>query len=137
MFYGIKGNRDERFREDENFLFCPMLDAKRMEVYYSLFDSTGRIVKDIAASVIDKESFSDITESVRILFFGDGSQKCRNVISHKNSLFEDDFKMSAAYMQIPAYAAFDAGNFEDVAYFEPFYFKDFIATVPKKNIAGR
>jgi tRNA threonylcarbamoyladenosine biosynthesis protein TsaB len=137
MFHGIKNMAVEKFGADASLFFCPMLDAKRMEVYYSLFDSSGRIVKDISASVINKDSFSDISESVRILFFGDGSRKCRDVINHNNSLFADDFEISAAHMHIPVYEAFDAGCFEDIAYFEPFYLKDFIATVPKKNIAGK
>jgi tRNA threonylcarbamoyladenosine biosynthesis protein TsaB len=137
MFYGMKYIAGEKYAADDNLLFCPMLDAKRMEVYYSLFDSRGRIVKGISASVVDKESFSDIPESARVLFFGDGAEKCRNVINHKNSVFADDFKVSAKYMHIPVYEAFDSGRFEDVAYFEPFYLKDFIATVPKKNIVGK
>jgi tRNA threonylcarbamoyladenosine biosynthesis protein TsaB len=137
MFYGIKNRVNEKYPGDDNLLFCPMLDAKRMEVYFSLFDSTGRIVKDISASVINKESFSNIPESVRIHFFGNGAGKCRDVISHGNSVFSDDFEVSASHMHIPVYEAFDTGNFEDVAYFEPYYLKDFIATVPKKNIAGK
>ena len=136
MFYGIKDTPDRKYSAGANSLFCPMLDAKSMEVYYSLFDSGGRIVKDISASVISKESFSDIPESVRIIFFGDGAGKCRDVINHTNSFFADDFTVSAKHMHIPVYEAFDSGHFEDVAYFEPFYLKDFIATVPKKNITG-
>jgi len=126
----------EKYGSDGNLFLCPMLDAKRMEVYYSIFDSGGGIVKDVSAAVINKKSFSDISESVRILFFGDGSRKCRYVISHNNSIFAENFEVSAAHMHIPVYEAFNTANFEDVAYFEPFYFKDFIATVPKKNIVG-
>jgi tRNA threonylcarbamoyladenosine biosynthesis protein TsaB len=137
MFYGIKNMTDKKYAAEADLLFCPMLDARRMEVYYSLFDSTGRIVKNISASVITKESFSDIPESVRILFFGDGAGKCRDVINHKNSVFADDFMVSATYMHLPVYEAFDTDRFEDVAYFEPFYLKDFIATVPKKSITGK
>lgn len=135
MFYGFKSTADKEYSFLADSLYCPMLDARRMEVYYSLFDHSGRIVKEITASVISKESFSDIPESVRIVFFGDGAEKCRDVISHKNSIFADDFAVSAAYMHVPVYEAFDAGHFEDLAYFEPFYLKDFITTVQKKNLA--
>jgi tRNA threonylcarbamoyladenosine biosynthesis protein TsaB len=135
MFYGFKSLADNKYSFSAGSLYCPMLDARRMEVYYSLFDHSGRIVKDIAAAVISNESFSDIPESVRILFFGDGAGKCRDIISHKNSIFADDFAVSAAYMHVPVYEAFDAARFEDIAYFEPFYLKDFITTVQKKNLA--
>lgn len=134
MFHGLRNFADE-YRVDTASLFCPMLDAKRMEVYYSIFDPEGTVVKDISASVISEVSFSEVPESVRIVFFGDGAAKCRSIISHKNSVFVEDFSASATYMQIPAYKAFDAGHFEDIAYFEPFYLKDFIPTIPKKNIA--
>jgi tRNA threonylcarbamoyladenosine biosynthesis protein TsaB len=137
MFYGIKDTADEKYRSDDKMLYCPMLDAKRMEVYYSLFDSSGRRIRGISASVINKESFAEIPESVRILFFGDGAGKCRDIITHTNSIFADDFEISATHMHIPVYEAFDTRHFENVAYFEPFYLKDFIATVPKKNIVGK
>ena len=81
-----------------------------------------------------KESFTDIPESVKILFFGDGSSKCNGIVKHKNLIIAGDFKISAAHMYKPVYKAFNERQFEDVAYFEPFYLKDFIATVPKKNI---
>jgi tRNA threonylcarbamoyladenosine biosynthesis protein TsaB len=137
MFYGMKYRADKNFKTDEDLLYCPMLDAKRMEVYYSLIDSRGRIIKAISAAVINKDSFSDIPESSGILFFGNGAEKCKGVINRKNSVFAADFEVSATYMHIPVYEAFDAGHFEDIAYFEPFYLKDFIATVPKNNIAGK
>lgn len=135
MYWGFKVAAADKYSLLSDSLYCPMLDARRMEVYYSLFDHNGRVVKDNTASVINKESFSDIPESVRILFFGDGAGKCRDIISHKNSIFADDFTASATYMYIPVYEAFDAGRFEDIAYFEPFYLKDFITTVQKKNLA--
>ena len=134
MFYGIRSLAQKNYSADPDSLFCPMLDAKRMEVYYSLLDFRGQIVKNISASIITEESFSDIPESVRIIFFGDGAGKCREVISHKNSFFAEDFYVSATNMHIPVYEAFDTGHFEDIAYFEPFYLKDFIATIPKKNL---
>jgi tRNA threonylcarbamoyladenosine biosynthesis protein TsaB len=137
MFHGFIGEAQERYRLSADDLFCPMLDARRMEVYYTVFDVEGRTIKGIAAEVIDRNSLSVFLASSRIFFFGDGALKCRNVIERKNSVFADDFKISAAYMLKPAYAALERKQFEDVAYFEPFYLKDFITTKNVKNIFGK
>lgn len=134
MFNGIKEAADERFGTDSTSLFCPMIDAKRMEVYYSLFNSAGTEIKGISAEAISGSSFADIPESVKILFFGDGAGKCLEVTTHKNSVFDTGFTISAAFMYKTVFREFDLGHFEDVAYFEPFYLKDFIATVQRKNI---
>ena len=135
MFYGIfDGILSGKIEGD---LFCPMLDAKRMEVFYCIFDRGGNITRGISAEIIDENSFSDLPASARIVFFGDGASKCSEVLKHRNAGFIDDFKVSASYMHSPAYEAFNNKAFEDVAYFEPFYLKDFIATVPKKNIIGQ
>ena len=134
MFNGIIDIADEKYGTDATSLFCPMIDAKRMEVYYSLFDAKGTVIKGISAEVINERSFSEIPESVKIVFFGDGAGKCLNVTGHKNSVFDTDFIISATYMFKTAFEEFDAGHFEDVAYFEPFYLKDFITTIQRKNI---
>jgi tRNA threonylcarbamoyladenosine biosynthesis protein TsaB len=136
MYCGIKRFPPEKYGLSENSLYCPMLDAKRMEVYYSLIDSAGKIVKDISASIVDSDSFSDIPEEKRILFFGSGAAKCHDVINRRNKAFDTEYDISARNMLIPAYEAFDSRRFEDTAYFEPFYLKDFIATIPRKNIIG-
>ena len=137
MFCGIiKGDLSE-YNLDQSSLYCPMLDARRMEVFYSIFDHNGDTVKKVGAEIITGESFSDISENRSILFFGSGASKCEGVIGRKNNLFKNDFTVSAEYMQVPAYKSFNTGKFEDVAYFEPFYLKDFIATIPKKNIPGQ
>jgi tRNA threonylcarbamoyladenosine biosynthesis protein TsaB len=134
MFNGIISSSVEKYGIDSSSFLCPMIDARRMEVYYSLFDAEGNVIKGIAAEVITEKSFAGIDESVKIVFFGDGSEKCRDHISHKNSIFINDFRVSASHMCKPAFEAFISGHFEDVAYFEPFYLKDFIATIPRKNI---
>jgi tRNA threonylcarbamoyladenosine biosynthesis protein TsaB len=134
MFYGIIDGANEKYGTDNNSYFCPMLDAKRMEVYYSVFDAKGKTIKEISAAVLDEDSFTDIPESVKILFFGDGSAKCNGIVKHKNTIIAKDFEISASFMYRPVYEAFNKLRFEDIAYFEPFYLKDFIATVPKKNI---
>ena len=135
MFHGISEyyNINET---DENTMFCPMLDARRMEVYYALYDVKGTKVKDIAAEIITEESFPDIPQSVKLVFFGEGAAKCKEMIRHKNVQFVDDFQMSASHMHKPAIEALKSNRFENIAYFEPFYLKDFITSRPRKNILG-
>jgi tRNA threonylcarbamoyladenosine biosynthesis protein TsaB len=127
MFNGVSKTRS---------LYCPMLDARRMEVYYAIYDINGNIVREINAKIITEDSFSDIPESQDILIFGDGAEKCRNVIKRPNIYFDENFRMSASHMYAPAIRAFNDRHFEDVAYFEPFYLKDFITSTPRKNILG-
>lgn len=133
MFYGITEMLDKG-EEGGDLLYCPMIDARRMEVYNAVYDQDGKTVKEISADIIEEDSFSDIPENRRIIFFGDGAAKCKGVIKRKNIYFEDDFRISAAYMHKPVYEAINVNNFEDVAYFEPFYLKDFITSTPRKNI---
>jgi len=137
MFHGITDTIKSQYGTGETSLFIPMLDARRMEVYYSILASDGKIVREISAEIIDENSFRNIPENVRILIFGDGSAKCRQVAERGNIKFAEEFRMSAAHMYEPAYKAFREHRFEDVAYFEPFYLKDFITSSPKKNILGR
>ena len=131
MFHGfISSGKDLR----ETDLFCPLIDARRMEVYNSVFSMNGTLIKDTRAEIITAESFSGIPDSSRIFFFGDGSAKCMNIIRRGNIIFDTDFRISAASMQKPAYELFRKRRFENTAYFEPFYLKDFLATKPVKNI---
>ncbi len=116
-----------------NSLFCPMIDARRMEVYNAIYDSTGKKVREIKADIIDETSFCDLLENHTITFFGDGSAKCREVISHENAIFHEDFLLSASFLARPAYEALTLRQFEDMAYFEPYYLKDFVATVSRKQ----
>jgi len=136
MFWGVNRTRHESSDNAADYLYCPMLDARRMEVYYSLYDSNARCIKEISAGVISEDSFSEIPEPAKIIFFGDGSAKCKPVIKRQNVYFDTDFVISAAHMHIPAYLAFNRHKFEDVAYFEPFYLKDFITSKPRKNVLG-
>jgi len=137
MFCWITDNVRKQYGTDETSLFVPMLDARRMEVYYSVLAADGSTVREISAEIITENSFSGIPENVKILFFGDGAAKCMEVIKRPGAIFADDFRMSAAFMYEPAYKSFRERHFEDVAYFEPFYLKDFITSRPKKNILGR
>ena len=111
----------------QSALLCPMIDARRMEVYTALYDQKGSIVENISAKIITEHSFSSWLEEYQIYFFGNGSNKCRSSIKHYNAIFCDNFTHSSRYMLKPALQAYNEKIFEDVAYFEPFYLKDFIA----------
>jgi tRNA threonylcarbamoyladenosine biosynthesis protein TsaB len=124
------------FAIPDNALLCPMIDARRMEVYTALFDAAGRMVQDTAALIIDDNSFSDILAKQPIVFFGDGAAKCREAFANKpNAIFADDFVNSAQDMLNPATSKYKMGEFVDVAYYEPFYLKDFIAGKKKESPA--
>jgi tRNA threonylcarbamoyladenosine biosynthesis protein TsaB len=114
--------------------FCPMIDARRMEVYTQLFNSKCESISRIEAKIIDRDSFLEILETKKILFFGNGSIKTKGVINHKNAFFFDDFKPSARFMIPLSWKKFLERQFEDVAYFEPLYLKDFVAVLPKNKV---
>ncbi len=115
-----------------SLLFCPMIDARRMEVYYAIYDADGREILETRAEVITEDSFAALLKDHAIVFAGDGAAKCREVLSHqKNAVFIDDFAVSSRYMISLAIPKFANREFEDLAYFEPFYLKDFIAGKPR------
>lgn len=119
---------------DEGALLCPMIDARRMEVYSAVYDRALNIVEPVKANIIDSDSFSGMLGERKILFFGDGSEKCKSVITHPNALFVDDIVPLASSMLALSEKALREGKFEDVAYFQPFYLKEFQATVPKNKV---
>lgn len=116
----------------EGALLCPMLDARRMEVYSSIYDRGLRVVRDIEAEIIDENSFHSQLEQSEIYFFGNGSEKCKGVLTHKNAHFISDVFPLAKNMMPLAEKRFLNEEFEDVAYFEPSYLKEFIAVKSKK-----
>jgi tRNA threonylcarbamoyladenosine biosynthesis protein TsaB len=117
---------------DGNTLLCPMIDARRMEVYTALFDAAGNNIKPTAAEIIDEQSFSEQLKNNKILFFGDGAEKCREVLGkNPNAQFLTNFSNSAKHLTQKAVQKFAERDFEDVAYFEPFYLKDFLVTQKK------
>lgn len=116
-----------------DFYFCPMIDARRMEVYTALFDSKVKNTMQIQAMVVDENSFKECLEKKPVLFFGSGAQKLTPIFKQANALFYHDFKHSASYMGKMVEEKFMKKDFEDVAYFEPFYLKDFITTTPKNK----
>jgi tRNA threonylcarbamoyladenosine biosynthesis protein TsaB len=117
---------------DSQTLLCPMIDARRMEVYTALFDAKGKVVKPTSAKIIDQDSFAEQLQHNKILFFGDGAEKCQEVLSvSPNAQFISGFANSATYLTKEAAQKLRDGRFEDVAYFEPYYLKDFLVTKPK------
>lgn len=120
--------------ENKEAWFCPMIDARRMEVYAAMFNSKMEQQKETSADIIDKESYADILEQRKVFFFGNGAAKCEEPLTHPNAFFPEDEGPLARNMAQPASEAWNNKQFEDVAYFEPFYLKDFIATIPKKKI---
>ncbi|MCC6690624.1 MAG: tRNA (adenosine(37)-N6)-threonylcarbamoyltransferase complex dimerization subunit type 1 TsaB [Bacteroidia bacterium] len=109
-------------------LFCPMLDARRMEVYCALYDTKLNEIESVQGKIIDERSFGNYFKNNTIYFFGDGAPKCREQLgANKNAVFIDNIYPSAKYMTPFSESAFAAKQFEDVAYFEPYYLKDFVA----------
>jgi tRNA threonylcarbamoyladenosine biosynthesis protein TsaB len=116
---------------NQDSMFCPMIDARRMEVYYNLFDFQLKAVSKTSAAIIDVESFSNIQQQQAVFFAGDGAEKCSQVIKRPNSFFLPHIMPSVKGMVNSAHEKFVKRDFVDVAYFEPFYLKDFIAGAPK------
>lgn len=122
--------------EAEQILLCPMIDARRMEVYSTLLDKNGKVIKPITAEIIDESFLADELSGQQVVFFGNGSEKCQKVITSPNAIFISNINASAQHMCELVWQAYIKNQFEDVAYFEPFYLKDFVATVSKKNMLG-
>ncbi|MCX6222011.1 MAG: tRNA (adenosine(37)-N6)-threonylcarbamoyltransferase complex dimerization subunit type 1 TsaB [Bacteroidia bacterium] len=119
---------------NEPLFYCPMIDARRMEVYAAIYNQKMQLIRNIRADIIDHLSFSEFLVNHKILFFGNGADKCKTSIQHPNALFLDNITTSASHMAELAEKACQNHIFVDVAYYEPFYLKDFVATIPTKNI---
>ena len=114
-------------KNKENDLYCPMLDARRMEVYCALFNKDLEFVKETSAQIVSEEEFSFFTNEKPVCFFGDGMPKCKFILEKiPNSYFLDNIKPSAIALSDLSYSKFTNSQFEDTAYFEPFYLKDFL-----------
>lgn len=128
------------FRDDipEDALLCPMIDARRTEVYATVYNRALGIEKETHAEVVTSDSFKEHLETGPVYFFGNGAAKCKEIITHPNARFLDEHRNPLAKNMMPlAERAWFDEKFEDIAYFEPFYLKNFIATKPKellKNI---
>ena len=115
----------------ENVLFCPMIDARRMEVYAAFYNAKGELQREIQADIIDENSYSAILENHKVYFFGNGAEKCKTTLTHPNASFINGLVPLAENMIALAEARFNEKQFEDVAYFEPFYLKEFYTTAKK------
>lgn len=117
-----------------NALLCPMIDARRMEVYAAFFDTKLNPIRPTAADIIDENSYTDLMKDHSVYFFGNGADKCKTAITHPNANFLPEIHPIAKNMINLAAQAFEQKRFEDVAYFEPFYLKEFVATTPKEKL---
>lgn len=133
MAHAVAANAQQYGLENDDVLL-PMIDARRMEVYTRKVNAAGNPEGNTEALVVDETAFLDVQQ--RLVYFGNGAAKCQDVFRDRNALFIDGITTSANNMAKPALAKFNQEEFVDVAYFEPFYLKNFIATTPKKNILG-
>jgi len=117
----------------EDGVIVTMLDARRMEVYASVYNHYHNQIRDIKAEVIEKESFSDYLTNGKVFFLGDGAQKCKTMINHENAIFIDNKFPSSREMAKLSFYKYQKSDIENVAYFEPFYLKDFIVIPEKKR----
>lgn len=117
----------------ENALLIPMLDARRMEVYTGIYRKDLSVLEPVSAKIVDEDSFKEY-DQYELYFFGDGSDKFKSLFSHRSNIHFLDFSTSAAHLNALASEKYKNSQFEDVAYFEPFYLKDFLITTPRKDI---
>lgn len=116
----------------EGALLCPMLDARRMEVYAALYDRALREVRPIQADIVEADTYREWLERGPVYFFGPGAEKCKPTLTHENAHFIDGIEPLAKWMMPLAERRFLREEFQDVAYFTPFYLKDYVAKLPKK-----
>lgn len=127
MAYQVKDFYDSRY------LICPMIDARRMEVFCQIFDNEMNIILATEAKIIDEDSFLKLLEQNKIVFIGDGSAKCQEKITHPNAIFpKTEITPTAKTIGILATNLYEKSLFENVVTFEPFYLKDFVGTQAKK-----
>lgn len=116
-------------------LFCPMIDARRMEVFSALYDKNRDIISPVSATVVGEKSFSKELEENHIVFFGNGADKLPDIIQHPHAHFIQQIQPSAVAMIPLTIHHYENKIFEDTAYFEPYYLKDFVATTPRKKVS--
>jgi tRNA threonylcarbamoyladenosine biosynthesis protein TsaB len=123
-------------KESSESLFCAMIDARRMEVYTAIYDQSLHKIRDTRAEIVTEETYAALLEKQKVYFFGSGASKCKSVIPSPNALFIEEFHSLASDMAILSEQMFENGRFENIVYFEPFYLKDFIATVAKDKLSA-
>jgi tRNA threonylcarbamoyladenosine biosynthesis protein TsaB len=117
----------------ENEIIIPLLDARRMEVYSAVFNADYVKIRETKAEVIDENSFQEYLKKGKVYFLGDGAEKCKEILTHRNAIFLNGYFPSAKQMAKVSYEKYNQNDIEDVAYFEPFYLKDFLITKPKNR----
>ena len=120
--------------KESSTIICPMIDARRMEVYYALFNNYCEELSAPVAKIIDNQTFLSYLEKHNIIFTGSGMSKCKEILDHPRALFIDNIHPSTVSLANLSYKAFRKNEFVNLAYFEPFYLKDFIGTVPKNRL---
>jgi tRNA threonylcarbamoyladenosine biosynthesis protein TsaB len=119
-------------KENDNAVYCPMIDARRMEIYTAIYDENLLLLKNTQALIVDENSIAPFSDHNKIYFFGDGMLKCKAILqSLKNAEFIPDIIPSAKAMCDLSFKKYSQKAFEDVAYFEPFYLKDFLILTKK------
>ena len=119
---------------EDDALLCPMIDARRMEVYAGIYDRALHEVRPVGADIVDTNTYKQWLDERPVFFFGNGAAKCMEAISHPNAHLIEGIKPLAKWMQPLAERRLLNGQTEDVAYFEPFYLKDYVAKMPPKLI---
>ena len=117
---------------EDDALLCPMLDARRMEVYAAIYDRSLKEVRPVGADVVNADTYRQWLDQHPVYFFGNGAKKCMDIIDHSNAHYIDGIEPQARWMQPLAERRLLDGRTEDVAYFVPYYLKDFVALKPKK-----
>ncbi len=122
----------QQIKTDEKAYIIPLIDARRMEVYSAVYDQNHHLIRQVAADILDNCPFAPYLNRNKVIFVGDAVAKTQKIIQHPNAVFSSVQYPSAEYMHILAYQKFKSGYFEDIAYFEPYYLKDFIVTKKKR-----
>jgi len=129
IVFGAKHQHNDEL----NILYCPMIDARRMEVFTAMFDKKGKPITEVESKIIDEDSFASELKNHILYFCGNGMQKCKSVLKYPNARFID-VQITAQNMLLPALVKYENKQFEDVAYFEPFYLKEY--TAKKSSVKG-
>lgn len=121
---------------DSSALYCALLDARRMEVYAAIYDADLSVVRDTVAEIVTADTYASVLLNNEVAFFGNGASKCKEVIQSPNACFLEDIHPLAVNMVPLAVASYEKSDFVDAAYYEPFYLKEFQATIAKNKVLG-
>lgn len=131
---GVKENLLEEMPDEA--LLCPMIDARRMEVYAAVYNRALKVVRETQADIVTEDTYRSLLDDNVVYFFGNGAEKCMETINHPNARYIKEVKPLAKNMLPLADMRFNKGMTEDVAYFVPSYGKDYVAKLPS-NLLGK